>query len=212
MKTNFQNFKSYNYYQQKYQQMRARAIKTNFKALAGSAIGVIAGLSLGPMLTKSAKIKNNTLKEVVEMLSMAGLANVSSVAFSSIDTTKEQKKKKWREAGFQIMNTTIPMLMVSGAIEICNNVKKLNNKPAKIIGSIAGMIGGAFLATQITNLGKKENEPKRKYSIKDSVANFDDVVATVVIGFPQYQKLNSFAKKILPFIYTYCGLRSGNKE
>ena len=212
MNVNFKSFKPYSYYQNKSIAKNEKP-KLNKKALLGSATGVLSGLVIGPQLVKMGKIKNNTVKEVVEMLSMAGLANLFSVLFVSFkEPNKEQTNKKWREAGFQIMNTSIPMLMVSGVNEFCNNSKNLNNKPAKIIGSIVGMVGGAALATKITNLDKKEGEIKRKYSIKDSVANFDDVVATIVIGFPQYQKLNSIAKSVLPFIYTYCGTRAGSKE
>ena len=209
MSVNFQNFKPYSYYK-KTSSNKEKIPST--KALIGSAAGVLAGMVIGPSLVKGARIKNNTLKEVIEMLSMAGLANLFSVLTSSVGINKEAKKKKWHEAGFQIMNTSIPMLMVSAVNEICNKKEALNNKPTKIIGSIVAMASGAMLATKITNLDKKVNEPKRKYSIKDSVANFDDVVATIVIGFPQYEKLNNVAKSILPFIYTYCGARAGNKE
>ena len=36
---------------------------------------------------------------------------------------RRQKQKKWKEAGFQMMNIGIPMLMVSGALEICDRIK-----------------------------------------------------------------------------------------
>ena len=73
------------------------------------------------------------------------------------------------------------------------------------------MILGAAIATKITNLGKDENEQKRKYTIKDSVANFDDIVATIAIGFKDINKY-VHADRFLPFIYIYCGSRAGDKE
>lgn len=211
MNVNFKSFKPYSYYSKEMNAIKKPLI--NKRALAGSALGVLCGMAIGPQIIKKGKIKNETVKEVIEMLSMAGLADIGSVLLASKNATKEQKKKKWREAGFQIMNTSIPMLMVSGFLEISKKVKFIDKSvPLKIIGSIAAMVSGAALATTITNLGKKHNEPKRKYSIKDSVANFDDVVATAVLGFPQYEKLKNVAKSALPFIYGYCGSRAGAKE
>ena len=204
----FKQFKPYSYYKNYPKKNPAQLDKT---ALIGSAAGVCAGFILGGALAK--KFNNNTVKEVVQMLSMAGLANVFSVLSQKVDNTMtdKNKNKKWREAGFQVMNTTIPMVLVSSFIELSNRIKMLNNKPAKIIGSIIAMTSGACLATKITNIGKEKSQ-KRKYTIKDSVANFDDIVATIVIGFPQYEKLNKVAKTLLPFIYTYCGARAGSKE
>ena len=109
------------------------------------------------------------------------------------------------------MNIAIPMVMVSGALEICKATKVLNNNISKIIGSIGGMIGGAAIATMITNATKEAHEPHRKYTIKDAVSNFDDIVATIKIGFKDILKYVP-VDKILPFIYIYTGIRAGDKE
>ena len=184
----------------------------NPKALVGAAAGVLCGMKIAPVLIKKGKIKEGTLKEVIEMLSMAGLANVFSVLFASFKNEKKENSKKWREAGFQFMNTSIPMLMVSAVHEVCKRCNSLNNKPVKIIGSILGMLGGAMIATKLSNLSADNDAQMRKYTLKDSIANFDDIAATIIIGFPQYQKLNKYAKTLLPYIYTYCGTRAGSKE
>ena len=202
------NFKSYRQYQNAARKTKSpEKQEKNLKPIIGSALGVAGALAVTSAIPK----KNTTFDEVARMLMMAGAANVGGVLGGSINASKEAKEKKWHEAGFQMMNTTIPMLMVSGALETCKKVKALNNKPAKIIASFSAMITGAAMATQITNLSKEDHEPKRKYTLKDSVANFDDIVATIAIGFKDVLKYVP-VDKILPFIYAYCGARAGEKE
>lgn len=199
----YYNFNSYNHYLNK----GKKPHKRNYKALAGAALGVGAAM----LLTKDTKLKHKTTDELFHMLSMAGAANVGGVLGGSIGASPKSKKKKWKEAAFQMMNTTIPMLMVTGALETCKRIKTLNNVPAKIVASFAAMGTGAMLATKITNTTKNKGEANRKYTIKDSVANFDDIVATIKLGF---EKIEDYIPvgKILPFIYIYCGSRAGEKE
>lgn len=176
-------------------------------------IGATAGVSLA--LIVSGKLYNNkaqnTFNEVSKMLLMAGSANIGAVALGSINKNKEQKKAKVKEAAFQMMNTTIPMLMVTGALETCKRIKFLNNKAAKITASIGAMALGAMSATKLTNLTRENKKIKRKYTIKDTVANFDDIIATISIGFRGILKYVP-VDKILPFIYIYCASRAGSKE
>lgn len=175
-------------------------------------IGATAGVGLSLLASK--KIYNNkpqsTLNEVSKMLLMAGSANIGAVALGSINKNKEQRKTKVKEAAFQMMNTTIPMLMVTGALETCKRVNCLNKKAPKIIASFCAMALGAMSATKITNMTKGNKTEKRKYTIKDSVANFDDIIATIAIGFRGILKYVP-VDKILPFIYIYCGSRAGSK-
>jgi hypothetical protein len=209
-KTLFNNFKSYGQFKnsQKAPENKPHQRELNLKPLVGSALGVGCGMLLSK---KMPKVKNNTINEVSEMLLMAGGANVGGVLAGSIGATKEQKQKKWKEAGFQVMNISIPMLMVSGALEICKNVKALNKNPIKIVSSIVAMLSGAAIATAITNATRSEGEPYRKYTPKDAIANFDDIVATIKIGFKDILKYIP-VDKILPFIYIYSGSRAGQKE
>lgn len=196
----------------------------NFKPIAGASIGVGSAMLIFSQLKKNpenilnklaAKLHlkesgTKTLTDVSELIFTAGAANIGAIGLNSIGKSPEVKKKKWKEAGFQMMNMAIPMLMTTAALKTCEATKALNNNPAKIIGSIAGMVTGAFTATQITNLTKKEGEPKRKYTIKDSVANFDDIVATIKIGFSDVEKIIPVSK-IIPFIYIYSASRAGSK-
>ena len=204
----FSQFKYYNKPQQAQVVENKKSHLRQIVPYIGSSLGVGAAILANKKMPKA---KYKTLNDVSEMLLMAGGANVGGVLAGSVGATKEQKKKKWKEAGFQVMNISIPMLMVSAALEICKNVKMLNNVPTKIVASIIGMTSGAALATKITNATREEGEPYRKYTIKDSIANFDDIVATIKIGF---EKILDYVPvdKILPFIYIYSGGRAGNKE
>ena len=206
----YSNFKSYNHFKSNKVSETKKSPKHQIAPLIGSALGV-GGAILAYKKMPKAPDNFKTVNEVTEMLLMAGGANVGGVLGGSIGADKKQRAKKWKEAGFQVMNISIPMLMVSSILEICKHIKSLNNNPAKIIGSIIGMVGGAMTATAITNATREAGEPYRKYTIKDSVANFDDIVATIKIGF---EKILEYVPvdKILPFIYIYSGSRAGSKE
>lgn len=187
---------------------RSNKKKNNIRPLIGSSIGVAAGY----FATKNVNIKTNhrILDALIHLLAMAGGANLGGVIFGSIGADKKQIKKKWHEAGFQMMNTTIPMLLVGATNALCDKFNPKNNK-LRIISSFAAMTSGAVIATKITNASKKDNEKNRKYTIKDSLANIDDIVATIAIGFPKLNYLH-LETTLMPFIYAYNGMRSGRKE
>ena len=113
-----------------------------------------------------------------------------------------------------MMNMAIPMTFVSLFHHFVQKSKTLDKTGIKLLGSFAAMISGAALATIITNLTKDKNVPNRKYSIKDSTANFDDVVATIAIGFNKdlTPLQNNILNGIIPFIYAYNGMRAGRVE
>jgi len=220
--TIYKQFKPYNSYKYNYkgnnQDKTNQKPKREFntKAFIGSVAGVGGALLINSKIYKKpifgwGENKNpGVLKEVAEILLTAGMANLGGVIGGSIGKDKEKIKAKLKEAGFQIMNTTIPMLGVTGATVLCNSVKALNNVPTKIIASFSGMTLGAAIATKITNLGKSEGE-KRKYMPTDVLADFDDIVATIKIGFKELAEKIP-VDHILPCIYAYNGYRSGNKE
>ncbi len=210
------NFKSYKI-SNKTSQEKNKDKYSNIKSLAGAVAG--AGIAMlvsakafkHSIIPDSKMLPKSTLRDVSEMLLMAGGANLGGVLAGSIGATDKQKKKKRKEAMFQIMNTSIPMLMVTGAIKTCENVKALNKNSTKIIASIVAMLSGAAIATGITNATKKEGEPLRKYTIKDSLANFDDIVATIKLGFKRLAEYIP-VDVLLPIIYVYNGYRSGSKD
>ncbi len=213
----YPNFKSYSQYQRELKTQKANnkiPSKRQLAPLLGSALGVGLSYFAASKLPK----KQNGFLEALKVIMMAFGANIGGIlgANAALDHTNPKnaikQQKKLKEASFQIMNISIPMILVSSSLELCKHVKKLNNNPSKIIGSIVSMVTGAFLATKITNLTKEKHEEKRKYTFKDTFANVDDIAATIVIGFPQFEKLNLVAKSLLPFIYTYSGYRAGSKE
>ena len=212
----YTNFKSYRDFSKASQKVNNKQ-NINIKPLAGAAIGAGVAMVLSAKMFKhsiipdTSKLQKSTLRDVSEMLLMAGGANLGGVLAGSINANKKQKKKKYKEAMFQIMNTSVPMLMVTAAIKLCENVKALNKNSSKIVASIVAMLSGAAIAPGITNATKDENEPIRKYTLKDSLANFDDIVATIKLGFKkvaQYIPVDI----LLPIIYVYNGYRSGSKE
>lgn len=209
----YTGFKPYNQYlieQKNKNNNKTSNFKKNLVPLIGSSLGVIAGM----YATKNVDLKQKSriLHELVHLLAMAGGANIGSVALSSIGKKPEQIKKKIQEALFQIMNITIPMLMVSGANAICNKTIGKTKPIIRVIASALALAAGAATATKITNTIKPEGEEKRKYTIKDSVANIDEIVATFNIGFEDQAELLKLDTRLMPFIYAYCGMRAGAKE
>ena len=54
----------------------------------------------------------------------------------------------------------------------------------------------------------KDKYPDRKLTLKDTIANLDDMIGLLVLAkFPLAEKLH--IEKLLPFIYALCGFRAG---
>ena len=153
---------------------------------------------------------------VVEMLSMAAAGNIGGILLSSIGEPKEDKKKKWKEGAFQMCLTSAPMLLVDGAIKLCGKSKnpKINNNFTKIIASAAGVAIGSNTAVAISNKLRSDKEakkPKRELKLIDMIANLDDFVAICVLAkIPFANKIH--IERALPFIYSFCGFRSGTGD
>lgn len=208
--TLYSNFKPYSYYKN-----NTAPKKKNYTPLIGSALG--AGLSYAYYAKKYQGMDERqigALKTGLKMIIMCLSSIVGGVAAGSIGANNEQVKRKVKEGAFQMMNMAIPMTFVSLFHHACQNIKALDKTPIKVLGSIVAMVSGAALATVITNATKDKNQPLRKYSIKDATANFDDIVATVAIGFGKElnKKQNFVLNAIIPFIYAYNGMRAGMKE
>ena len=212
----YNNFNPYSYYQS----LNPKTKKKDLKPLIGAFCGVGAGLLANyKLFGKNEKflefLKSETEKpvkiEALQLIIMSLLANIGGVLGGSIDAKKETIPKKWKEAAFQTMNMAIPMILVSSFIVLTKKVEFLSKLPIKIGGSFAAMITGAMIATGITNLTRPKNTPKRQYTIRDSVANIDDIVATIKLGFREVEKYIPI-HYMLPFIYAYCGMRAGEKE
>lgn len=210
----YKDFKPYSYYKNINNNSVIKNKKT-YTPLIGSALG--AGLSY---LYFAKKYKGLSEKEVgalktgLKFITMCASSIVGGVAVGSIGAKKDSVRRKIKEGAFQMMNMSIPMTFVSLFHHACQNIKALDKTAIKVIGSIIAMVSGAASATLITNATRDKNQPKRKYSIKDATANFDDVVATVAIGFGKEltEKQNFALNIVIPFIYAYNGMRAGQKE
>jgi len=186
--------------------------KEHLLALFGSVSGVC--MVLGFMMKKQ-KIKNpmKLNYRVQEMLAMAGCADIGGILLSSIGKNANDKKKKWTEGAFQFALTSTPLLFVDTILKLCGKSKKklINNNITKIAASVAGVYTGSHLALYIANKLRKQSavkQPERKLKLIDMIANFDDAVAIMVLAkIPFADKIQ--IKRLLPFIYSFCGFRSG---
>ena len=185
------------------------------KILAG--LGAVSGSAATlAVIMKLQKVKNpfNVKYGVKQMLPMAAAANVGGILLSSIGETKSSQKKKWKEGAFQMMLTSAPMLLVDGSISLCKKFKKLNNNVAKILVSCVGVFIGSNSAIALSNYlrnGKEAKKPKRELKPIDMIANIDDAVAVLVLAkVPFADKIH--IERALPFIYSFCGYRSGTGD
>lgn len=189
--------------------------KDKLKAGIGSVTGVMIPLSI---FMKKQHTKNpfKVKYKVANMLTMAACGNAGGILLSSIGEPKEDKLKKWKEGAFQMTLTSIPMLLVDGVISLCEKSKnpKINNNLTKIAGSIAGVAIGSNTAIYIFNKlrgGKDVKKPERELKLVDMIANLDDAVAVCVLAkIPFADKIH--IERALPFIYSFCGYRSGTGE
>ena len=206
----YKDFKPYSYYKNKAQGGSKK--KNNYVPLIGAALG--AGLSWGYYAKKYKGVDEKqigAIKTGLKMIVMCASSIIGGVAAGSVGAKPDSIRRKVKEGAFQMMNMALPMTLVTLFHHLCEKNKTLAKTPIKIIGSFAAMISGAALATIITNATRDKDQPYRKYSIKDSTANFDDIVATIVIGFPEWKdKIN--VEPVVPFIYAYNGMRAGQKE
>lgn len=189
--------------------------KDKVKALAGSVVGV----SIPVMYLMKKQNTKNLFKlkyGVKEMLTMAACGNIGGILVSSIGESTRDKLKKWKEGAFQMTLTATPMILVDNIIKLCEKSKnpKINNNFTKIVASIGGVAIGSNAAISLFNhlrSGKEAKKPKRELKLVDMVANLDDAVAVCVLAkIPFADKIH--IERALPFIYSFCGYRSGTGE
>ena len=189
--------------------------KDKIRAGIGSTIGAMSVLAY---CMKHQKVKNPFKIEytVKEMLAMAAAGNIGGIIMGSIGEKTSDIKKKWQEGAFQMVLTAAPMLLVDGAIKLCNKSKnpKINNNFMKIVGSAMGVAVGSKAAIKLSNFLRSDKEakkPERKLKLIDMIANLDDLVAVLVLAkIPFADKIH--IERALPVIYSFCGYRSGTGD
>ena len=179
------------------------------KSFVGATVGTII-----PMLfmMKKQGVKNPFKLEygIKEMVILPATSIAGAVGLGMIKEDKETRKNRLNEGLFQFSNATIPTVMVWGGLKLCENVKKMNNIPAKIGTTLAALVVGMKTAAIATNkiCDPQDLKPDRKHDLKDTIANADDLFGTLVLAkvpFVERFKLD----KVLPAIYAYCAYRAG---
>lgn len=214
----YKSFKSANnvkkgYIARRYHTSETVEFNTKIKAATGAIIGTT--IPLLYFTRKNPGLKNIInmkygLKEMV-VTSITGISG--GAAFGMIGEPHKKRERKRKEAVFQIMNCTLPLLGVAGFLKLSEKIKGLNNKPAKVIGTLAGVTAGMFGGAKLSNLinDPKDLEPDRKIELKDTIANVDDVFSALVLAkFPFVDKLH--IEKLLPVIFAWCGYRAGQSN
>ena len=184
--------------------------KLNVKSVAGATAGTALPLMI---MMKQRKIKNPLKIEygLQDMLILSGSSIAGGVAAGMIGENKKTKRSMLKEGVFQFLNASIPTWIIGGVLKLPETSHNFNNAPTKIFSVIGGLIVGMFGAAQVSNLifDPKDKEPDRKLTFKDCIVNADDALGALVLAkFPLIEKLH--VDKLLPVIYTYCGIRAGN--
>ena len=211
---------TYGYMDLKKREKKQYQPDTTFKDKTLSAVGSITGVGLTmAYLMQKQKITNPLklkINKVSTMIPMAAAANIGAILLSSFKERKEDIKNKWKEGAFQMLLTATPMLLVDNTIKFCEKSenKLINNSASKLGISAVGVFIGSHLALAVSNKLRNEFETKKKQrELKpiDMIANLDDAVAMMVLAkVPFANKIN--IDKLLPFIYTFCGYRSGTGD
>ena len=191
-----------------------REITTGDKVKAG--IGAVAGTILPMvMMMKKQKVKNPFKLHygLQEIIGMSASSIVGGVAVGMIGENKKTNENKLKEGLFQFMNASIPTWIVGGVLKLCESSKNFNNIPGKIMSIAGGLIVGMYGAASVSNLicDPHDKRPDRKLTLKDCLINIDDALGVLVLAkFPCADKLHF--ERLLPFIFAYCGYRSGKSN
>ena len=191
-----------------------REITTGDKIKAG--VGAIAGTVLPMMfMMKKQKVKNPFKLQygLQEMIGMSASSIIGGVAVGMIGEDKKTNENKLKEGLFQFMNASIPTWIVGGVLKLCESSKNFNNIPGKIMSITGGLIIGMYGAASVSNLicDPHDKRPDRKLTLKDCLINIDDALGVLVLAkFPCADKLHF--ERLLPFIFAYCGYRSGKSN
>ena len=191
-----------------------REITTGDKIKAG--VGAIAGTVLPMMfMMKKQKVKNPFKLQygLQEMIGMSASSIIGGVAVGMIGEDKKTNENKLKDGLFQFMNASIPTWIVGGVLKLCESSKNFNNIPGKIMSITGGLIIGMYGAASVSNLicDPHDKRPDRKLTLKDCLINIDDALGVLVLAkFPCADKLHF--ERLLPFIFAYCGYRSGKSN
>lgn len=211
---NFQATPKDDYEGKAYLLRRSRSTgKTTKGEMVKAAVGSLAGTAIPIALMMRKQGVKNPFKlkyNLNNMLILSSTSILGGVFMGLIGANRKEKSAKAQEGVFQFLNAFIPTWLTGAVLRLCETSKSINNNCAKVVsmaGSIlVGMLGAAELSNMICD--PKDKFPDRKLTLKDTIANLDDMIGLLVLAkFPFAEKLH--IEKILPFIYSYCGFRAG---
>ncbi|MCM1265046.1 MAG: hypothetical protein NC200_02510 [Candidatus Gastranaerophilales bacterium] len=184
---------------------------TKVYSAAGAITGAVATLAAFSLKQKCKP--HNVKYGLGHMLTMCFAGITGGIAGGSIGTSKKEKTRKIKEGVFQFLNMAMPATCVTGALKLCDKVQTLDNVPARIIGTVAGIATGIASGVRLSNfiVDPKNKEPDRKVTLKDSIANLDDAVGILVLADVKAAK-NLRIERAFPFLYSYCGYRAGKSN
>lgn len=192
--------------------IRKASNKDKLQAAIGSIIGTIIPMVC---MMKRQNIKNPFKLQygLKEMMILSGTPIIGGVMVGMIGNDIESNWGKSREGVFQFFNAAVPTWLAGSTLALCETTKGMNNIPMKmlsIIGAVfTGMLGAAAISNKICD--PEDKRPDRKLTLKDSLANIDDLLGVLVLAkFPLADKLH--VEKLLPIIYSYCGYRAGKSN
>lgn len=186
--------------------------KINKKAIIASTVGTL--IPLAAIMKKQKTFNPFKLEyKFKDMIFLSTSPIAAGTLGGMFRENPDTKIKKIKEGTYQMLNTLLPMILVSSGLQLCNKSTFLNNKPSKIITVLSGIILGMLTAIKSANIifDPKDIHPDRKITSKDCIANIDDAIGALALTkFPIIEKLHF--DKFLPIIYTYCGYRAGKYE
>lgn len=197
--------------------------RISFHAAIGATLGVIIPTLLISKKQRP-KVKIDSFKNFLKRMDIEyGVKEILAVGLSGaaggligglLDRKEKRKLDKIQEATFQFMNISIPSVLVSKIIKLCEKSPKLNKTLPKILFSVVGITTGAFAAVKLANevdrkiFDKYNMEPDRKFKAQDFVIHVDDIFGAMVLAkVPFVEKLH--VNKILPIVFAWSGFHIG---
>ena len=190
--------------------------KTTTKDKIQAGVGSFIGLAIPmAMMMKKQGVKNpfKIKYGLGDMLVLSATPIVTGVTVGMIGNDAQTNYSKSREGVFQFFNAAIPTWLCGAVLTLCETNKKMNNNLSKILSIIGALLVGMHGAAAVSNYicDPEDNHPDRKLTLKDSLANMDDMIGVLVLAkFPFVEKLH--LDKLLPIIYGYCGYRAGKSN
>lgn len=180
----------------------------NIPILISTGIGLLASFAI----SKKLNLKN----ELLNTLFIGAGSIIGGLAGGFITGRNKNKSNMLKEANFQILNMTIPVVLIDILLKKANewfprNKSKIKNNVAIVAATGAGILAGATIAEGLSNTVNnrfltKDFKYDRKLQTKDVLTYTDDIaVSTSLFKIP-------VMKLLVPLAFLSCGYQAGVKE